>query len=217
MERLCQAAEEHLGITAQAQLARALGLTQQVLNNWNARGISDQGKLLAQSRLGISADWISSGTLPVLLSLSKQTNISTVSPPKVPLLKKSKSLVWLERQDLSEANFEGDYLMTDLDLSKQAFGIDIDTDEMAPDFKEGDRIILDPSMKATPGDFVLALVGDEIVFRKYRHRTLDSGVLITELVAQNPDYPTLRSDAQEISVVGVMAEHRKYRRSSRRK
>jgi phage repressor protein C with HTH and peptisase S24 domain len=61
MERLYQAAKELLGITTQAELSRALNQSQQTVNNWETRGISNQGLLKAQAAIGCSATWLATG------------------------------------------------------------------------------------------------------------------------------------------------------------
>ena len=85
---------------------------------------------------------------------------------------------------------------------------------MLPDFKPGDRIIVDPAVAPQPGDFVVAKNGhDEATFKKYRPRATDAaGNIIFELVPLNEDYPTMRSDTTPMRIIGTMVEYRKYRR-----
>ena len=85
---------------------------------------------------------------------------------------------------------------------------------MLPDFKEGDRVIIDPNVQAIPGDCVVAINNNNAATsKKYRERGIDTtGRTVFELFPLNPDYPTLRSDIEDIQIVGVMMEHRKYRR-----
>ena len=107
-----------------------------------------------------------------------------------------------------------EYLMTDLDLSEYAFGLVIRGDSMTPEFNEGDRALFDPALQPRPGDFVVAKNGDEeATFKKYRPRgTSVTGQEVFELAPLNDDYPTLRSDTQQLTIIGVMVEHRRYRR-----
>lgn len=60
MERLYEAAAKK-EVAGQSALARALGQTPQVVKNWEARGISKNGMLLAQKKLGVSAIWLETG------------------------------------------------------------------------------------------------------------------------------------------------------------
>jgi SOS-response transcriptional repressor LexA len=108
------------------------------------------------------------------------------------------------------------YEYTDQDLSEWAFALDVEGLSMMPEFRPGDRIIVDPDISPNPGDFVVAKNGTaQATFKKYRPRGIDAaGNEIFELVPLNDDYPTLRSDDHKLIVIGVMTEHRKkYRRS----
>lgn len=100
---------------------------------------------------------------------------------------------------------------TDQDLSRWAFALDVEGLSMAPIFQPGDRIIVDPEIAPNPGDYVVARNGSEqATFKKYRPRGIDSnGEMVFELVPLNEDYPTLRSDTEQLIVIGVVTEHRK--------
>lgn len=108
------------------------------------------------------------------------------------------------------------YEYTDQQLSKWAFALDVEGVSMMPEFRPGDRIIIEPEIAPNPGDFVVARNGtDQATFKKYRPRGIDgSGNMVFELVPLNDDYATLRSDTEHLTVIGVMTEHRKkYRRT----
>lgn len=104
----------------------------------------------------------------------------------------------------------------DTGLSRWTFALDIEGLSMMPEFRPGDRVIVDPEVSPNPGDFVVARNGsNQATFKKYRPRGIDQqGNMVFELVPLNEDYPTLRSDAENLIVLGVLMEHRKkYRRS----
>ncbi|QGZ66305.1 LexA family protein [Paraburkholderia acidisoli] len=105
-------------------------------------------------------------------------------------------------------------LTTDLDLSGGAFGLIIKGLSMSPEFKEGDKVIIDPAVAPHPGDFVVAKnTEEEATFKKYRPRgTSERGEMIFELVPLNDDFATLHSERDHLHIIGVMVEHRKYRR-----
>jgi SOS-response transcriptional repressor LexA len=105
-------------------------------------------------------------------------------------------------------------VLTDLDVSEGTFGLRIKGDSMLDEFKEGDVVIIDPAVHPLPGDFVVAKNSEEeATFKKYRPRgTSDRGEMVFELVPLNDDYPTLQSERDHLHVIGVMVEHRKYRR-----
>lgn len=104
---------------------------------------------------------------------------------------------------------------TDDNLSRWAFALDIQGVSMMPEFRPGDRVIIDPNLSPNPGDFVVAKNGgNEATFKKYRPRGIDeNGNEVFELVPLNDDFAIMRSDATRLQVIGVMTEHRKrYRR-----
>lgn len=104
--------------------------------------------------------------------------------------------------------------MTDTDMSEFTFALRIEGDSMEPDFKEGDIIIVDPELEPIPGEFVVAKNGNnEATFKKYRPTFTDlTGRQHYELVPLNDDYPTINSSDRPLKIIGVMIEHRIYRR-----
>ena len=103
-------------------------------------------------------------------------------------------------------------LLTDLELSGSAFALEVRGDSMLPDFNEGDRIIVDCGLPPQPGDFVVAKNGDnEATFKQYRLlSTFPTDIF--ELVPLNPNYPTMNSSQSHLEIIGVMVEHRRYRK-----
>lgn len=63
MERLYRFALEEHGIQGQTALAKALNTSPQTINNWEARGISKEGKLKAHAVLGVDPFWLDTGKL----------------------------------------------------------------------------------------------------------------------------------------------------------
>lgn len=61
MKRLYQAAEELKGLRGQVKVARYLNASPQMLNNWESRGMSKDGMLTAQEKIGCSALWLKTG------------------------------------------------------------------------------------------------------------------------------------------------------------
>jgi SOS-response transcriptional repressor LexA len=133
---------------------------------------------------------------------------------KVPLVNYVQAGILREIDDGPWSGDDAEFLVTDLALSKSAFALQIKGDSMLPDFREGDRVIIDPEISPQPGDFVVAKnCGDEATFKKYRPRGINhDGTEIFELVPLNSDYPSLRSDVVKLIVIGTMVEHRKYRK-----
>ncbi|MBW0450871.1 S24 family peptidase [Paraburkholderia phenoliruptrix] len=66
MERLYEAARLLHQIEGPAQLAKFLNISEQLVNNWQRRGISKGGMLDAQKLIGCSATWLETGNPPML-------------------------------------------------------------------------------------------------------------------------------------------------------
>lgn len=61
MTRLYQAAKELKNVEGQTEVARMFDALPQTLNNWESRGISNEGLLKAQEIIGCDAIWIRDG------------------------------------------------------------------------------------------------------------------------------------------------------------
>lgn len=209
-DRLYIAAKELAGISGQTAVANALGITPQVMYNWESRGISKRGMLDAQRIFGCSSMWLETGAG----QMSSNIAPAPLGSRPIPLIDFVQAGNWAEVMDSYAMGAGNDYLLTDLDLSPNAFALEIKGDSMLPDFKPGDRVIIDPEIAPQPGDFVVAKNGaEEATFKKYRPRSVNEhGEIVFELVPLNDDYPILRSDTCHIAIVGVMVEYRKYRR-----
>ncbi|GJC03077.1 hypothetical protein KAM385_01060 [Aeromonas hydrophila] len=134
---------------------------------------------------------------------------------RVPVLSYVQAGHWHEMCEQATA-FDGnvEYVTAGVDVGPCGFGLWLRGQSMEPFFKEGDLIIVDPDEAPQPGDFVVARNGsEEATFKKYRPRGIDeSGQEVFELVPLNDDFPTMHSDRQHIQIIGVMVEHRSYRK-----
>lgn len=166
-----------------------------------AAGRRTIGEKLARSfetELGIEP-----GSLDLPLIEGEGLSIKPVGQRQVPLLS------WLSVQS---GRFDEpiDILTTDMKLSEGAYALEITDGAMSPVFKPGDRVIIDPSIEPVPGDYVLAISKtknpSEACFRKYRMKTQSSFCL----VPLNPDFPQI--EGETVNVIGVMVEHRIYRK-----
>lgn len=151
---------------------------------------------------------------PTQTNFDENVSASDVGIRKIPLIDYVRAGELAEVANPFPIGEAYDWLLTDLDLSDRAFALEIEGNSMEPEFKAGDRVIIDPSVSPHPGDFVVAKNHDEkATFKKYRLRGIDeTGKEVFELIPLNSDYPTLRSDEIPLRIIGTMMEHRKYRR-----
>ena len=183
---------------------------------------SDTGNLsrIERGQQSLTTDKISAiakalNCLPVDLLSEEQAPIQL--PPgylRVPVLNSEQILNWNKvRSHLSYIGIT-DWLITDANISNDSFSFEIGDLSMFPDFKIGDRVIVDPTISAAAGDFVLAISSSQgLIFRKYRARGLNKhGSVSFELYPMNEDYEIFYSDVESIHILGVMVEHRKYHR-----
>ena len=213
--------KEQMGWT-NAELARRAGTSRAAPTDWlngKVRVLSSETAQRLSSHSPYSAIWLATGDGPAKKDdLSKpKSNVApaVIGERRIPLLN------YVQAGDFADCgqNFtmeDVEYLLTDLDLSDRAFALQIKGDSMMPEFKEGDRIIVDCEISPRPGDFVVAKNSDqEATFKKYRLLRIDEhGQEIFELTPLNEDYPSMRSDEHKIQIIGTMVEHRKYYRRS---
>lgn len=60
-QRLYKAASHFKSIQGKSAVAALLNLAPQMVNNWEHRGVSEGGALLAQRRIGCDANWVLTG------------------------------------------------------------------------------------------------------------------------------------------------------------
>lgn len=195
-----------LGLT-QTEAAEIAGIRQQ---SWQS--IEDGKTLKPRNIVGIAkalkcdASWLMNG--------GAFMPMAEVSSRRVPLISYVQAGALAEKNPIEAFDGNLEYILTDLDVSDFTFALRIEGDSMEPDFKAGDVIIVDPELEPTPGEFVVAKNGgQQATFKKYRPTYTDiMGCQHFELVPLNDDYPVINSDHQPLTIIGVMIEHRIYRR-----
>lgn len=198
--------EKHI---TQSQLARLVGVKQQTISYIcspdSPATTSRYATKIAQA-LGVNPAWLQHGEGdqfdPMVRIELEGVLLSVV---RVPLLASSDVLPFLKS---GGNNKNKKVMMTDSQIGEGSFAVEIEGDSMAPLFKHGDRVVVDPTLAAEPGDFVVAEIGGAVTFRKFRQRDAKH----FELVPLNNDWPTVSSEHSTINLLGVMAEHRSYRR-----
>lgn len=208
---------EAAGLT-QTQLAEAAGMDQQALAALEKRDSKSSSFLPSLAKaLNLSTNQLL-GIDEKTTTGARHENVApaAIGARSIPLIDYVQAGAWTGVVDPFEPGAADEYLLTDLTLSGNAFALEIKGESMLPEFKPGDRVIIDPEVAPSPGDFVVAKNGaEEATFKKYRPRLIDAtGNTVFELVPLNEDFPSMRSDTVPIRIVGTMVEHRKYRKRS---
>ncbi len=204
---------------SQGDLAAKAGVSQGTIGHLES-GRNQSSTKLPQiaSALGLKVEELISGETEKRAP-NEETRFSNVVPApvglrRIPLISSVQAGMMTEAVDPFPPGGAFEYLLTDLDVSEHAFALELEGRSMEPEFREGDRIIVDPATQPQPGDYVVAKNGrEEATFKKYRPRGIGaSGREVFELVPLNPDYPTINSENEPARIIGVMVEHRRYRK-----
>ena len=109
---------------------------------------------------------------------------------------------------MHEQHDQQEFVLTDALYSSETFGLVVRGDSMLPEFRAGDILIIDPSVSARPGDFVVAADRNgQAVFKQFAYvRVNGSGMDVIELRSLNPLYPTWSSEITEFTIIGKMVE-----------
>ncbi len=210
---------------SQTNFSTATGISLSQIGQWladeqnpNSRNMSERSARKIESKASLPDGWLdvdhtSDPRSPPTSSFDANVSLAEIGMRRVPLLN------YVQAGQLTEvgANFSGDamvFLLTDAGSSEHVFALEIEGLSMAPDFKPGDRVIIDRDLAPSAGDFVVARNGkEEATFKKYRPRGINErGQDVFELVPLNDDFATLYSDREHLIVIGTMVEHRRYRR-----
>lgn len=183
------------------------------VSKWfNQDVMPDSHYLLQLSRiLQCSQEWLVTGKGSV-----EGSNIAPapIGLRQIPIISYVQAGCWTESLECRAMDGSIETINTDLDLGSMAFALEVRGDSMAPEIQEGDIVVIDPDVEPLPGDIVAAKNGShEATLKQYRPRGYNAeGKEWFELVPRNEVYPSMRSDVCQITIIGVMVEHRRYRR-----
>lgn len=202
-------------VRLKTEVANAAGVSASAVSQWfkgDTKSLKADSILALAKFLRVQVEWLKDGIGP--MEGDANVRAAEVGMRRIPLISSVQAGLMNEAITPLPPGVAFEYLLTDLDLSQSAFALEVEGRSMEPEFKEGDRVIVDPAIKPIPGDFVVAKNGhEEATFKKYRPRGIDeNGVEVFELVPLNPDYPTINSAREPAHVIAVMVEHRRYRR-----
>ena len=204
--------------TTISQLASGMGVSYQAVKrviDGLSKAFSAANNTKAAAFLRISPDWLATGQGSMEMGFDANAKPVPLGMRPYPVISSVQAGILKEIAVPYGPGDGFDVEFGDDDTSKWSFFLEIEGDSMLPDFRQGDRVLIDPEVTPRPGDFVAARnTKQEATFKKYRVRGIDeSGAEIFELVPLNDNYPVLRSDEHHLVVIGTMIEHRrKFRR-----
>ena len=199
-------------------LSDAIGMSYQGVKkviDGKSNAFSAENNSRAAAVLGVNPDWLATGQGQMTSEIDKNVRPVEMGMRPYPVISHIQAGALKEIADPYGPGDGFDVEFGDDDASRWAFFLEIEGDSMLPDFRPGDRVLIDPDVTPRPGDFVAARnTKQEATFKKYRVRGINEfGAEIFELVPLNDDYPVLRSDEHHLCVIGTMIEHRrKFRR-----
>ncbi|WP_421260280.1 LexA family protein [Aeromonas sp. 600774] len=210
---------------SQEILGSRVGVSRVSISQWERGENTPNGRYLNElaAALGVTVDWLltGEGDAPSSSGEQQMPGYHNVEPAvmlpgkRIPILSYVQAGNWREMCEQA-TTFDGnvEFVSASGEIGPFGFGLWLRGDSMLPLFKEGDLIIVDPDEAPQPGDYVVAKNGsNEATFKKYRPRGIDeNGQEVFELVPLNDDYPTMHSDRQHIQIIGVMVEHRIFRK-----
>ncbi|MDH2999668.1 DNA-binding protein [Chelonobacter oris] len=202
---------KELKLTQKDVSAAIKGVSHVAVSQWESNTTKPNAENILDLATVLQCDisWLLRGT--------GESNVmpASVGGNKVPIISYIQAGVWTGIDNFKAVETGYDYILTDLNVSDDAFALEIRGDSMEPDFIEGDIVIIDPHEQPKAGEFVAAVNGNyEATFKKYRPlEDIDEyGRQQFELIALNPDYHKLSTLKKEIRIIGTMVEHRIYRR-----
>lgn len=208
-------------------LAGASGASYEAVRQWfdkNSDNISSEYLVRIAKHYKCRLDWLVAGIGPMESGPGYSNGREIESEArKIPILNyiqagNPKQVVndYMLGGGMDEIAIDGEL---DQELSMGAFALIVAGNSMAPEFIDGDVVIVDPNVEPWPGDVVVAQLenSEGATIKKYRSRGNDeSGRHVFELVPINEDYHTITVSCDNPGyIVGTVVEHRRNLRRRR--
>jgi len=128
--------------------------------------------------------------------------LDRIKPHMVPLISWVQAGGWREVEDPFQPGDAERWVDTSSTDSQYAFALVVHGDSMAPEFRDGDVIIVDPELSPESGDYVIAKNGDDATFKQFVRD--GSSVFLKPL---NERYPIKdMTGVTKFRIVGVVRE-----------
>jgi transcriptional regulator with XRE-family HTH domain len=184
------------------QMARELRVSAQTVSEWErGRYFPAADKLARIAQLtSVKVDWLLTGQndhAPGGASLLQGRLVSKIPFDDLPNF---------DPRGKISATY--DKVHTHFPCGPHSFQITVSDRSNAPDYEPGDSVIIDPDLKPNPGDMVLVVSDNSVLFRRYRPR---AGTV--ELIPLNGDWETVTIRLDKTThLLGTMSERAQQRR-----
>lgn len=199
---------------AMSPLSDTKKISRTTITQWESSttsGVEAANLLHATKVLNITLDWPQFGLGSTRPCAEKMRPGFDPNAYLVPLLSYVQAVNTMEKKWVTHVGLDERLAKI---ASAHSFALLIQDNSMTPAFVPGDIIVIDPSIKPSPGEFVVAKIKsyDHLIFRKYRQLYNNSSYII-ELIALNNDWgKIIISDQTDGEIVGTLIEHRCRRR-----
>ena len=192
----------------QRALAQAAGMRQQsiwyLLNP--TKSASPQSKFLNKIAYALNVDpvWLETGA-GEMQGPKMVTSAGTRIGRRIPLFD-AKDLIQIKEAKSSDE-------ITTEHMDDGAFAVRAWDRGMEPDVMVGDILVVAPALRPNPADLLVANCDGNVVLRKLRILTAGKAPHF-QLLSTNPDHPSYDSAESKCSMIGVVVETRRARRSA---
>ena len=210
----------------EADLARRLGITQQVINNWKRRGqIPPARHQEISDALGVSIDWLlgrSDASLHAKLPPLQSQMAATVEPgpevgaiTMVPIVGNTQAGPDAEWFELGYPPGYGEDYVDVPAKDPHAYALRVVGGSMEPRMHEGEIVLVYPSWEAQPGDEVVVRMRDGESMVKRLVYVRNDRVGLDSIAADQPRIERRMADIEFMHpVVGVLRQTAVRRRAS---
>lgn len=175
----------------QSELARALGVTPQAVQKWEAGGAPKGARLreVAQA-LGTTVEYLLTGSITVARKIGPATDANVEPGPdlrgNVPLISWVQAGNWETVIDNFAPGDAEDWLPCPRKFGPHAFALRVRGVSMEPKYQDGDIIFVDPDAQAEHGRNIVVRLDDEHE-ATFKQLVMEGGQKF--LRALNPDWP----------------------------
>lgn len=207
-KRLIELSLKHKGFDTPTELSRYFNESNQTINNWRIRGISDGGLLNIQAKSGFNSTFIKHGVGSELIG-GTDNNIEDGPDIKgeCPLISFVQAGEWCQIIDNFQPGDAEDWFPCPVPHSPGTFVLRVKGESMLnpggrPSFTPGDLIFCDPNIDAENGSLVIVRLENE------KEATFKKLLIEGErrfIKALNPDWPDpIKEITEEATICGVV-------------